>query len=215
MKPIFTSPWPCFRIEIVSIISLFLTVSVCMDLFICLSVVFISLSVRVFLSLYLNMSPHIIYFSMSTAIITLWVNITVYIRRHYQRYLKAMGINKEVAPPSGRQSATPTKSSIETLAAAAVAAAAAGGAEGGDSSNYSSLLDIGQAYGIWAPGEENSNDLQGPRDLKIVEDEAEDTEDNNSNTAMHEDNDNREDQVNDCYFFVWIIFYHSNSFLLF
>ncbi len=52
-----------------------------------------------------------------------------------------MGINKEGspgAPPSGRSSATPTKSSIETLAAAAAAAA------GEEGSNYSSLLDIGQ-----------------------------------------------------------------------
>merc|ERR1719317_821070 len=65
------------------------------------------------------------------------------------------------------QSATPTKvSSIETLAAAAAATAS-----NEESSNYSSLLDIGQAYGIWNPSEDNSNDMSGPRDLKIVEDE--------------------------------------------
>jgi len=134
------------------------------------------------------------------------------LRRHYQRYLKAMGINKEVAPPAGgngngRQSATPTKSSIETLAAAAVAAAAAG-VDGSDGTpNYSSLLDIGQAYGIWAPGDDGGSsaagspsaglDLaEGPRDLKIVEDEADSSQDEtNENTPMNEDNDNRDDQV--------------------
>ena len=123
-----------------------------------------------------------------------------------------MGINKEVAPPAGgngngRQSATPTKSSIETLAAAAVAAAAAG-VDGSDGTpNYSSLLDIGQAYGIWAPGDDGGSsaagspsaglDLaEGPRDLKIVEDEADSSQDEtNENTPMNEDNDNRDDQV--------------------
>ena len=69
--------------------------------------------------------------------------------------------------PAGGRSATPTKvSSIETLAAAAAATAS-----NEESSNYSSLLDIGQAYGIWNPSEDNSNDMSGPRDLKIVEDE--------------------------------------------
>jgi len=106
------------------------------------------------------------------------------LRRHYQRYLKAMGINKATEiPGQGQsvnvmrpQSATPTKSiasPIETLAAAAAAANAASTNE--ESSNYSSLLDIGQAYGIWAPGEDNSNDMSGPRDLKIVEDEDEES----------------------------------------
>merc|ERR1719343_1437825 len=39
------------------------------------------------------------------------------LRRHYQRYLKAMGIQKNETISTGRQSATPTKvSSIETLA---------------------------------------------------------------------------------------------------
>jgi hypothetical protein len=89
------------------------------------------------------------------------------LRRHYQRYLKAMGIPKSESLPSGRQSSTPTKiSSIETLAAAAAASAS-----NEEPSNYSSLLDIGQAYGIWNPGEDNSNDA---RDLKIVEDDDED-----------------------------------------
>lgn len=92
------------------------------------------------------------------------------LRRHYQRYLKAMGIQKQETIPTGRQSATPTKvSSIETLAAAAAATAS-----NEESSNYSSLLDIGQAYGIWNPSEDNSNDMSGPRDLKIVEDEDDD-----------------------------------------
>ena len=93
------------------------------------------------------------------------------LRRHYQRYLKAMGIAKQETLPSGRsQASTPTKtSSIETLAAAAAASASNEDA----ASNYSSLLDIGQAYGIWNPGEDNSNDQQ---DLKIVEDEEEELE---------------------------------------
>jgi len=101
------------------------------------------------------------------------------LRRHYQRYLKAMGIQKQDPIPTCRQStplkieyqeATPTKvSSIETLAAAAAATAS-----NEESSNYSSLLDIGQAYGIWNPSEDNSNDMSGPRDLKIVEDEDDD-----------------------------------------
>merc|ERR1719436_1881338 len=45
------------------------------------------------------------------------------LRRHYQRYLKAMGIAKQETLPSGRsQASTPTKTSpIETLAAAAAA----------------------------------------------------------------------------------------------
>ena len=90
------------------------------------------------------------------------------LRRHYQRYLKAMGINK-TSEPSRQQTPTPTKSSMETLAAAA--AATANNEEA--ASRYSSLLDIGQAYGIWNPNEENSNDMSDPKDLKIVEDEDE------------------------------------------
>ena len=86
-----------------------------------------------------------------------------------------MGIAKQETLPSGRsQASTPTKTSpIETLAAAA---AASGSGNEETPSNYSSLLDIGQAYGIWNPGEDNSNDA---RDLKIVEDdEEEELEDN-------------------------------------
>ena len=80
-----------------------------------------------------------------------------------------MGINKEPSgtPPapgaapganSRPGSATPTKSSIETLAAAAAAAAAAtGGVEHGNSAAaYSSLLDIGQAYGLWSTEDSSS-----------------------------------------------------------
>ena len=97
------------------------------------------------------------------------------LRRHYQRYLKAMGIAKQETLPSGRsQASTPTKTSpIETLAAAA----AASGSNEETPSNYSSLLDIGQAYGIWNPGEDNSNDA---RDLKIVEDDEEEELDENA-----------------------------------
>ena len=101
------------------------------------------------------------------------------LRRHYQRYLKAMGINKQTdSPQQGGQGgqqprpvvSTPTKSSIETLAAAAAATASNDEA----ASRYSSLLDIGQAYGIWNPSEDNSNDMNDDqKDLKIVEDDEE------------------------------------------
>jgi len=100
------------------------------------------------------------------------------LRRHYQRYLKAMGINKEgpggaPSPSPGRTpSTTPTKSSIETLAAAA--AAAAGGDEAG---NYSSLLDIGQAYGIWGAGDGGLKMAEDVGDLKIDEEGDADSND--------------------------------------
>jgi hypothetical protein len=89
-------------------------------------------------------------------------------RRHYQRYLKAMGINTTpgnapatAGPRSGSAPNTPTKSSIETLAAAAAAHAAAAGGVGAANSEaaaaaYSSLLDIGQAYGIWGAEDSSS-----------------------------------------------------------
>lgn len=132
------------------------------------------------------------------------------LRRHYQRYLKAMGINnKEISPAAGggRHGAaahggsappttTTTKSSIETLAAAA--ALAGGGDEG---SNYSSLLDIGQAYGLWNPGEDNSNDMSGPRDLKIVEEDDEDEEEEEveeeeeDEEEVHSDDKENEEEV--------------------
>ena len=94
------------------------------------------------------------------------------LRRHYQRYLKAMGINK-TPEPNRSATSTPTKSSMETLAAAASAVTAS--ADSADAaSRYSSLLDIGQAYGIWNPSEDNSNDLESDqKDLKIVEDDDE------------------------------------------
>jgi len=64
---------------------------------------------------------------------------------------------------------------METLAAAASAVTSAQAADSGDAaSRYSSLLDIGQAYGIWNPSEDNSNDLESDqKDLKIVEDDDE------------------------------------------
>ena len=99
------------------------------------------------------------------------------LRRHYQRYLKAMGINKTPENVTNSRSATstPTKSSMETLAAAASAVTSATAADSADAaSRYSSLLDIGQAYGIWNPTEDNSNDLESDqKDLKIVEDDDE------------------------------------------
>ena len=94
------------------------------------------------------------------------------LRRHYQRYLKAMGINK-TPEPNRSATSTPTKSSMETLAAAASAVTSAAASDSADAaSRYSSLLDIGQAYGIWNPSEDNSNDLESDqKDLKIVEDD--------------------------------------------
>merc|ERR1712117_819899 len=80
-----------------------------------------------------------------------------------------MGINKQTDQPQ-RQTSTPTKSSIDTLAAAAAVTASNDEA----ASRYSSLLDIGQAYGIWNPSEDNSNDMNDDqKDLKIVEDDEE------------------------------------------
>jgi len=120
------------------------------------------------------------------------------LRRHYQRYLKAMGIQKQEGPSSNnvnvnRIPSTPTKhSSLETLAA--VTATAASNDE--SSNGYSSLLDIGQAYGIWTPGEDNSNDITGPRDLKIVEDEEDSpTIDVTSNDKDKLSDDTQEDKV--------------------
>lgn len=119
------------------------------------------------------------------------------LRRHYQRYLKAMGINKEgggggggAPSPSRTPSTTPTKSSIETLAAAAAAAAAASG--GGDEAagNYSSLLDIGQAYGIWGAGDVKMAAGEADvGDLKIDEEGDADSNDG------QEDQNHAEEQI--------------------
>jgi len=113
------------------------------------------------------------------------------LRRHYQRYLKAMGINTTpgnapatAGPRSGSAPNTPTKSSIETLAAAAAAHAAAAGGVGAANSEaaaaaYSSLLDIGQAYGIWGAEDSSSghdisrSEGKDEGDLRIVEDDVE------------------------------------------
>jgi len=58
---------------------------------------------------------------------------------------------------------------------AAAAANAAGANQDDAAARYSSLLDIGQAYGIWNPTEDNSNDNDNDdqKDLKIVEDDEE------------------------------------------
>lgn len=53
-----------------------------------------------------------------------------------------------------------------------------------------------KAYGIWNPGEENSNDIPCPRDLKIVEEG--DPEDEDEDVTNEEDN--RDDQVNILFF---------------
>ena len=105
-----------------------------------------------------------------------------------------MGINKEgpggaPSPSPGRTpSTTPTKSSIETLAAAA--AAAAGGDEAG---NYSSLLDIGQAYGIWGAGDGGLKMAEDVGDLKIDEEGDADSNDG------QDDQNHAEEQVHPRY----------------
>ena len=120
------------------------------------------------------------------------------LRRHYQRYLKAMGIQKKVEPAKGggggggaggslSGSTTPTSNTPSSTisnnnntkagsgmttpnlpfplppppglhgfpgalaAAAAAAAAAANNSEDGGSNGFSSLMEIGAAYGIWNP----------------------------------------------------------------
>merc|ERR1719211_1022204 len=108
------------------------------------------------------------------------------LRRHYQRYLKAMGIQKKVEPQRGGQSGSTTPTPTSTtpsnsnnnntkvspatptlpfplqpppgltgfaaaVAAQAAAAAAAGGNNEDGSNGFSSLMEIGAAYGIWNP----------------------------------------------------------------
>jgi len=126
------------------------------------------------------------------------------LRRHYQRYLKAMGINKQPPEQPSRQTSTPTKSSIETLAAAAAATASSDEA----ASRYSSLLDIGQAYGIWNPTEDNSNDLESDqKDLKIVEDDDEAASSDKESDELKVD---LKEKVNIYHLRSWIIIYKQS-----
>jgi hypothetical protein len=139
------------------------------------------------------------------------------LRRHYQRYLKAMGIEKKVPDGPGSGSNTPISSSassnpvrsnnnnskdstglprmlplphpgvnVSGLAAAAAAVAAAAAAANEDGSNgFSSLMDIGAAYGIWNPDvdgvfkhkkEMSKEDKEDREKLVIDEDEEEEEE---------------------------------------
>ncbi len=102
------------------------------------------------------------------------------LRRHYQRYLKTLGIARPPPPPAGSgsqgsgeraggsggsapPSAPPTPGSTSSAAAAAAAVRSAtnnnklplpgdiASSSADESSNgFSSLMDIGQAYGIWS-----------------------------------------------------------------
>ncbi len=70
------------------------------------------------------------------------------LRRHYQRYLKVMGINNTRSPSCDDSLADPnttatnnnSKNNEDSNSSAPNNAASAG---------FSSLMDIGQAYGIW------------------------------------------------------------------
>ncbi len=97
------------------------------------------------------------------------------LRRHYQRYLKTLGIARPPPPPGGGGSSqgqsgggsgsaptsgtnTPAGSAVRTAVAtnnnATKSAVSSGdGASSADESSngFSSLMDIGQAYGIWNP----------------------------------------------------------------
>ena len=72
------------------------------------------------------------------------------LRRHYQRYLKAMGINKARDPSEER--GTASVDSIHSQSAATNNNGKTSDGPQDESSNgFSSLMDIGQAYGIWNP----------------------------------------------------------------
>eukprot|EP00095_Tigriopus_kingsejongensis_P006492 snap_masked-scaffold676_size113663-processed-gene-0.3 protein:Tk06492 transcript:snap_masked-scaffold676_size113663-processed-gene-0.3-mRNA-1 annotation:"GD25965" len=85
------------------------------------------------------------------------------LRRHYQRYLKAMGIQKP--PPtvgsgsSTVRSSVPTNNNAKTPSSVHLPLDAQGmpptinvpTSAGDDSNGFSSLMDIGAAYGIWNP----------------------------------------------------------------
>ena len=78
------------------------------------------------------------------------------LRRHYQRYLKAMGINKPRDPSEERVTA-----SVDSIHSQSSATNNNGknpdGPTDESSNGFSSLMDIGQAYGIWNPDVDGAN----------------------------------------------------------
>ena len=119
------------------------------------------------------------------------------LRRHYQRYLKAMGINKPLDPADER-----TTNSVDSIHSQTVATNNNGkGPEGlpgqpdEPSNGFSSLMDIGQAYGIWNPdvdganfkvkGERNAANIDDKDDKqKLVIDEEEDIDDDEDDEPL-------------------------------
>ncbi|XP_059089810.1 broad-complex core protein isoforms 1/2/3/4/5-like [Tigriopus californicus] len=98
------------------------------------------------------------------------------LRRHYQRYLKAMGIQKppQVVGGGGTvRSSVPINNNAKTPALAHHSTMETQGtptnttASSGDESNgFSSLMDIGAAYGIWNPDVDGSDFKYKFKDLE-------------------------------------------------
>ena len=122
------------------------------------------------------------------------------LRRHYQRYLKAMGINKPRDPSEER--ATGSVDSIHSQTAATnnngknSDGISVGGPPDDSSNGFSSLMDIGQAYGIWNPEVDGANfKVKGePRGGgRVDHDEKEDKE----KLVIDEDEDDVDDEEDD------------------
>jgi hypothetical protein len=131
------------------------------------------------------------------------------LRRHYQRYLKAMGLNKLQAAASAATggsapSAAAIRSSVPTNNNAKVSLDA--GAD--ESSNgFSSLMDIGQAYGIWNPDTDGSDfrarmkdGASGSRSGAGQRPDKDDKElviDEETNASDSEEEEEEEDELNE------------------
>jgi hypothetical protein len=73
------------------------------------------------------------------------------LRRHYQRYLKAMGINKPIDPSEERATGSVDSLQSQSLATNNNRKNLDGSAPDDSANAFSSLMDIGQAFGIWNP----------------------------------------------------------------
>ena len=110
------------------------------------------------------------------------------LRRHYQRYLKAMGINKARDPSEER--ATGSVDSIHSQSAATNNNGKTSDGPTDESSNgFSSLMDIGQAYGIWNPEVDGANFKVNKNQRGEDVDEKEDKE----KLIIDEDDDDEDD----------------------
>jgi hypothetical protein len=111
------------------------------------------------------------------------------LRRHYQRYLKAMGINKARDPSEER--ATGSVDSIHSPQSAATNnnGKHADGPTDESSNGFSSLMDIGQAYGIWNPEVDGANFKVNKNQRGEDVDEKEDKE----KLVIDEDDDDDDD----------------------